>query len=98
MKWAIVACLILTGCGEPKEVPMVLDRPIPEAPAECRSGHPPRLKPLPRAKPGDRVEDFAAAVGRVQRSNSAQYASLVADRSVCGAYVRGLVQGVDKRS
>ena len=88
---ALVISLAVAGCvKEPVYVPTVVERPIPDAPAECKSNHPTKLNPLPEAKQGDRIEDYVARSSRTYRLNIRQYNNLHSDHAVCGVYVRGL--------
>lgn len=88
-----LVCLItMTACAQTKEVPVVVSQKIARAPAECTNQHPPRLRPLPEAKPGDRIEDFAAAVGRTHNANDKQYRHIVSDTAVCSVYINGLAK------
>lgn len=87
----ILGTLCLCACTkEMVSVPVVVERTIPLAPPECASQHPQKLNPLPKAKAGDRIEDFAANVGKIHRQNNRQYGALHSDHSVCGVHVRAL--------
>ena len=90
---ALLVTIAVAGCvKEPVYVPTVIERPIPDAPAECKSSHSAKLNPLPEAKQGDRIEDYVARAGKTHRLNTRQYGNLHSDHAVCGVYVRALTK------
>ena len=88
-----VACLTLAACEKPpKEVPVLVAKPIPVAPAECTTSSPNDLAPMPSVKRGDTLESYLARVAKNHRVNRITFRKVKSEKTICGVYTNNLAK------